>query len=953
MTELLKDLNLTRFVSFDLETTGLNPAGDAVIEFAAVLFQNGKPTEKLTFLCNPGYAINPEIEDLTGITTDMLAGCEPFENHLGDVLDFLADAPLVGHNIGFDLGFLKHACRRRREFRRQRFDNIIYDTMLLAQAFFFYLPNHRLSTVSDYCSLFTENAHRAAADAMNSGRIFLKLIPEVLKYSLDTLQQINYILKDTDDPNKWLYQNAAKRMLLTKSIGAEKKPKISWQAPGNIYGTPLRENITGSAKPDPTELDRFFDQEGLLSKQLSSYEPRTQQHAMAQLVYEALSGGKSAVIEAGTGVGKTLAYLIPALLWQKHTYPDHSRIVIASNTKTLQEQIFYKEIPFVHDKLNLYFKAVLLKGRSNYICLTRWNQFLADIETKLHITNRSAIIPIIIWLIHTKTGDIAENNGFRIRQNPQIWSEVVSEPGYCTTSVCQKYDGCFLGNIRFQAGSADIVVANHSLLLSDAASDNTVLPHYDIVIIDEAHNLEKNSYNYFSSRINLQMLLSKLNTVYNAATVERGLLIDAAQLLRQYQKTGKLDNEIQRLKEHLNDLNLTAEIFYKAVYQHSLPKLHNNRGYSLKQRYKRFRDEFPLMETESKTFIYELDTTITALRELVLLIDQLVSDQPEGFDELRLRYTNIIADLQEYLDTLRTIETSADDTLIFWYEIKVNSNEYGVDFVFTPLDISGAIFDKLLKEKETTIMTSATMRIADSFDYILERTGISKLGNKQLFYDTVGSPFDYAHQMRFITYHRGTGSSETATLSRLIIDLVNHFNRGIMALFTSYSALQEVYRNIRTEFQKLGITLLAQGVGGSQTTLLEQFRKEKASVLLGTSSFWEGVDVVGDSLEILIISKLPFPVPSEPIIEANVEKLRLLGGNPFNEYYVPESVLKFRQGIGRLIRSKTDKGVVINLDDRIDKKAYGQFFKQSIPVDALSITDLESLNWEIESFFNR
>lgn len=952
MIELLKGLNLSRFICFDLETTGLNPASDAVIEFAAVLFENGKPAERLAFLCNPGQPISPEVEDLTGITTAMLRGCQPFEKHLGEVLEFLGDTPLAGHNIGFDLGFLKHYCRRHPEFKRHRMNNLTYDTLLLAQAFYFYLPNHRLSTLSDYCGLSTENAHRAAADALNSGQIFLQLIPEVLKYSLDTLQQINYVLKDTDDPNKWLYQNAAKRVLLTKSLGPGKKPTINWQAPGNLYGTSPKDKDSAAGAMSGSDLDSYFNQKGLLAERLTNFEMRTQQQMMAQLVFEALSGGKSAVIEAGTGVGKTLAYLIPSILWQHQNRPEHARIVIASNTKTLQEQIFYKEIPFVHDKLNLNFKSALLKGRSNYICLTRWNQFLADIENKLHITNRSAIIPIIIWLVHTKTGDIAENSGFRIRQNPYIWNDIVSEPGYCTTSVCQKYNGCFLGNIRFQAGGAELIVANHSLLLSDAASDSAVLPPYDVVIIDEAHNLEKNSYNYFSSRINLQMLLSKLNMVYNASPVERGLLIDALQLLSQYKKISQIESYILQLKDHINDLNLTAGMFYKSVYQSSLQKLHNNRGYALKQRYKRFKEEFPSLETESRTFIYELDTTVTALRELVLRIDHLVSDLPEGFDELRLRFTNIIAELDEYLSTLRTIEASADDTLIFWYEVKVNGNEYGVEFASTPLDISETLYKKLIKEKKTTILTSATLRIADSFDYILERTGISRLGNKNFFYDTVGSPFDYAHQMRFITYHREKGSSETATLSRLIIDLANHFNRGIMALFTSYSALEEVYRNIRTEFQKLGVTLLAQGIGGSQTTLLDQFRQEKASVLLGTSSFWEGVDVVGDSLEILIISKLPFPVPSEPIIEANVEKLRLAGGNPFNEYYVPESVLKFRQGIGRLIRSKTDKGVVINLDDRIDKKAYGRFFKQSIPVEALTITDLMSLNREIELFFN-
>jgi len=952
MKELLKELKLSRFIAFDLETTGLNPAGDAVIEFSAILFEDGEKTDILSFLCNPGIKISPEIEDLTGIRSDMLTDYAPFEDRLTEVLDFLGDLPLVGHNIGFDMGFLKQYCRRHTNYKRFRINNPLYDTLLLSQAFYFYLHNHRLSTVSEYCGLNSDGAHRAEADAFNTGNIFLKLIPEVIKYDLDALQIINLTLKDTDDPNKWLYQNAAKRLLLTRSIGSSDAPVIDWVAPVNIYGKNIENNSDHSHNNTENDVETFFGSEGVLSGILENYEGRSQQVEMAQYVIGALNSGKSSVIEAGTGVGKTLAYLIPSILWQKSNSPNHLRFVIASNTKTLQEQIFFKEIPFVNDELNLRFKAVMLKGRSNYICLTRWNRLLADIGNKLNLANRSSIIPIIIWLKHTKTGDIAENNGFRISHNHYIWSEICSEPGYCTTSVCQKYDGCFLGKARFHASTADVIVVNHSLLLSDAASNNTVLPHYDALIIDEAHNLEKNSYNYFSSKINLIMLTYQLNILYNSKPIERGLLIDSLQLMNQYKKLGKVESDIVRIKDHINDLKIAAEIFFKAVYQYSAEKLHQNRGYSLKQRYKLFKKEFPAIKTEPQSFIYELSNTISVLQALILKIDGLVSDLPEGFDDLRIRFTNIIGNLEEYQSTLKAVETGNDDELIFWYEVRTNGNESGVEFAFTPLDISETLFEKLLKETRTTILTSATMQIANSFDYIIERTGISKLDAQNFHSVAVGSPFDYPRQMKFITYHRHKHDSEITSITKLLINLASRFNKGILILFTSYSTLSAVHKSVRSEFQKNGITLLAQGIGGSRTALLDQFRKEKASILLGTNSFWEGIDVVGDSLEILIITKLPFPVPSEPIIEANVEKLRLAGANPFNDYYVPESVLKFRQGIGRLIRSKTDKGVVINLDDRIDKKAYGRSFKASIPVEALTITDLDTLNEEIGLFFN-
>lgn len=952
MADLLKELHLSKFIAFDLETTGLDPSKDTVIEFSAILFENGKATKTLSFLCNSRISISSEITDLTGITPEMLKGKPPFEERLPEVIDFFDEIPLVAHNIKFDLGFLKHYCRRHKNFKKAFFRNQIYDTLLLSQAFYFYLHNHRLGTVSEYCGLSSENAHRAETDAYNTGRIFLQLISEVIKYDLETLQTINAVLKDTDDPNKWLYHNAAQRLVLSKSLGEKPVPKVDWNPPLNLYGFSVGSSREKWGPVNYSTIKQYFGKKGILSGVLDHFESRKQQLQMAEYVWESLNEGKSAVIEAGTGVGKTLAYLIPAILWQKSQTPDHSRVVIASNTKTLQEQIFFKEIPFICDKVKLPFKAVLLKGRSNYICLTRWNRLLADIGNRVHISNRSAVIPIIIWLKHTKTGDISENNGFRSSQYYSIWNEICSEPGYCTTSVCQKYDGCYLGKVRFYTNSADIIVVNHSLLLSDAAANNTVIPEYEGLIIDEAHNLESNSYNYFSAKINIAILSTYLKTLFNTKPVEHGLLVDVQQLMIQFKNLAKVESDIIRLKDQISDLRIAAETFFKAVFQHSASRLTKNRGYSLKRRFKIFSAEFPDLKTEPQTFLYELSNTIKMVKSLVEKIDEQVKELPTGFDELRIRLVNVIEGLEEYLKTFRTIRSGNDESLIFWYEVHPNIYESGVEFAFTPLDISETLYEKVLKDRHSTILTSATMRIGDSFQYILNRAGLARMDMENVHSVAVGSPFNYPRQMQFITYHRPPEKGDSESIGNLLINIAGNFNKGILVLFTSYSALSAVRRRIKNEFQKAGITLLAQGMGGSRTSLLDCFRKEKASVLLGTSSFWEGVDVVGDALEILIITKMPFPVPSEPIIEANVEKIRKSGGNPFNEYYIPESVLKFRQGIGRLIRSNTDRGVVINLDQRIDTKSYGRFFKASVPVKPITIRTLESLKREMELFFN-
>jgi len=951
MREIFEDLDLVKFIVLDLETTGLNPNIDSVIEFSAVLFVKGNVTDRLTFLCDPGFEISSEIETLTGINTQMVKGAAQFESQIPAVLDFIGDLPLVGHNIGFDLAFLKSYLKRNTNYQRVRIKNVPYDTSLLAQAFYFYLHNHRLSTVAEYCGLDTEGAHRAELDALNTGKIFLCLIEEVLKYDLETLQTINMILKDTHDPNKMLYQNAAKRLLLQKSIKSVRGSQIDWQAPINIIGehNPADKDVKYGAE----RIQQYFGRNSILSQKLPKFELRPQQKQMANLVMDSLIEGRTAVIEAGTGVGKSLAYLIPAILWLQMNAAQKQKVVIACNTKTLQEQLFYKEIPFVIKNLSLKFKSVLLKGRSNYICLTRWNNFLTDFGNQIPIANRSSIIPIIIWLKHTKTGDISENNGFKLNSNYAIWNEICSAPGYCTSNICQKYNGCYLGQVRYHASSANVLVVNHSLLLSDAASENTVLPEYSVLVIDEAHNLEKNSYNYFSAKINLPILTAMLNSVLTLSTPERGLIVDLSQLISQYQKSADIAPNIQKIIDHINDLKIGGNLFFKTIYNHSLKILQRKNGFTLKKRYKFFQEIFPDMTTETNTFIYELSSFINGLKEIVLKVDELVSDYPKGFDDLRLRLTNIINSFEEYLATLKEVTTGNREELIFWYEINPRNNENGVEFAFTPLDMSETIYEKVLLGKNAVILTSATLQIANSFDYLIQRTGVGKIDQNKVIAESVGSPFNYNKQMKFITFHDSPGETEDANkIAAVLLALAQTFHKGILALFTSYNTLGKVYRLLQPELRNIGVTLLAQGMGGSRSSILEQFRKMKGSILLGTDSFWEGIDVVGDSLEVLVISKLPFPVPSEPIIEANVEKVGQSGANPFNDYYVPETIIKFRQGIGRLIRSKVDRGVVINLDERIDRKSYGKFFKQSLPVTALSVTNLDDLINIVSEFFN-
>ncbi len=952
MTELLDVLQLSQFVVFDVETTGLDPAHDRIIEFAAMRFKDGVAEETLSFLCNPGQAITPEIEELTGISNAMIAGQEPFEKSLAKVLEFIGDNPLVAHNISFDISFLKAALHRKR--RKTSLSNLLYDTLLLAQTFYFYLSDHKLTTVARYCGVAVENAHRAGADTLFTGKIFLALIERAALYDLETLQTINMILKDTDDPNKWLFHNLARRHIQTKSLAKQKLPQIDWIPPDNIAGNQEPAYADeASLKQSSRELARhFFGNGGAISEQLLNYEERPQQIKMAEIVFDALSNNESAMIEAGTGVGKSLAYLIPAIVQLYRARETVGRIAVASNTKTLQEQIFYKEIPFIRDKLDIPFKAVLLKGRGNYICLTKWYRLLADLPNKLHIGNRSAILPIVVWLKHTKTGDIAENGGFKLSRMAYIWNEICSEPGYCTTPACHKYGGCYLGKLKDAAYSANLLVVNHSLLLADAASDNKVLPEYDALIVDEAHNLEKNAYSYFASKINLYRLRYLLNGISSSTRTEHGLLADVMNVSKQF-KNSDLIHHIETVKKDVDDSRQQATDYFRRIAtEKTLEGGENARKFGVKKRYTSYSAAFPNFNLATDELINGLADLNRSLKGMLNKLEELVSDNPQIINELRLDLKNALTDLADIQTSLEIITSADDEDLIYWYEIGSDGKETSVELACTPLNISTSLHEKIYAGTGSTILTSATLRIADSFDYMRQRTGIGFLPEETLHFDSIGSPFHYAEQMRFFTFHARQGQENNSdTIVSLLIRLAEEVHKGILVLFTSYSGLMNAYRKVAPVFNRLNINLYAQKSGSSRTSILEKFRAEKESVLFGTMSFWEGVDIIGPALEILVIDKMPFSVPSEPIIEANAEKLKKEGREPFFEYYLPEAVLKFRQGVGRLIRSSTDVGVVINLDQRIDLKRYGRIFKESLPVESESIVGEDRLLQELKKFF--
>ncbi|MBW6458896.1 MAG: DEAD/DEAH box helicase, partial [FCB group bacterium] len=524
---ILKELGLETCIAFDVETTGLDPASEEVIQFSAVKFVNGKIAEELNLFCDPGRPIPSFITELTRIDDEMVAGEPSFNERLDEILDFFGEYTLIAHNAPFDLSFLDAKLK-------EPLANPVIDTLDLSRIFLYRLPDRKLETLSAHFDLETEGAHRADVDTRNTGRLFFKILDIMLYYDISLYKDIIFITDPlVNMPNYELYRRIYEHYL--KSGRTENERKKPYH--------PMRDNKLGDFKKrvyneDDTikkisrqDIDGIFGLKGQLSETLPGYELRIGQMQFAGDIIEAFNEGECLIGEAGTGVGKSLAYLIPAIRWMKKNRREGMSIVVSSHTKNLQEQLFYKDIPFIHEFIEQDFTVVMLKGRQNYICLTKWHAVMKNLDHAINLFDRPHLLPLLVWLRETKTGDIEENSGFQMNRVPHIWARLASETGYCTTKKCAEHHGCYLGKIRKLAFHADVIIVNHSLLLSDAASDNAILPEHPICIIDEAHNLIRSAYQYLGVEITPWLVERMLHKLYTPGRMRMGALVSLSRYI--------------------------------------------------------------------------------------------------------------------------------------------------------------------------------------------------------------------------------------------------------------------------------------------------------------------------------------------------------------------------------------------------------------------------------------
>jgi predicted DnaQ family exonuclease/DinG family helicase len=906
---------VTRYVALDTETTGLNPENDEIIEVAAIAFDCERVVSEYQTLVRPNNPPPFQVERLTGISAADLRQAPIFAAVATELAEFVGDSPIVGQSVHFDLAFLARS--------GVILPGPIYDTFDLAQLLLPGLGEYSLRGIAEHLGVHFPQRHRAYADSEASRAVFLALRERLARLPGWMLHELERLAAASD----WQIAGLIREVLSGQPSDLSAGLTSELLAPPDEIGRPLSGGR--EAQVNDAEVIGLLRNAASLTGYFPEFERRPEQETMASAVNHALGEGKHLIVEAGTGTGKSLAYLLPAAL---HAIRRGERVVISTDTIGLQEQLIEKDLPVVQKLLAGLEKEELrvaaLKGRRNYLCLQRWTAArhgapASKEEARLHAR-------LLVWLRTTQTGDRAELNLHGSFDG--VWSRLAAENVACLQVACPfvKQGTCFLARARKRAEAAHILVVNHALLLSDIATGGHVLPPYSHLIIDEAHNLEDEATSRFAFRGTEADFTEFLDRVARR-TGERagglaGSINEAARGGSQLMGPGaylagvsaSLVSATTRARTRLAD---PFKLLTRALRECS-PDDRESDGRLLVTRSTRVQPLWSDVQIAAEN----LDV---ALSDLLHLLDD-VRGMLELPDQGLLNQEALaaeVADLCQIGGSLQYGFAKAiledDGSLICWLERHRQTGE--VALCTAPLEVAGILQRDLFDAKESVVLTSATLSAEGRFDFLRERVGLEDAEELLL-----GSPFDYPNST-LITLPTDLPDPNqpdfVASMSELLVEALRASQGRALILFTSYSSLNAVYDLIKRPLEAEGILVLGHGADGSPRQMLAALRDNPRTVLLGTSSFWEGVDVAGEALSLLVIVRLPFAVPTDPIYQAR----STLYDEPFDQYALPQAVLRFRQGFGRLIRSKTDRGVLLVLDRRVRGRRYGEAFLRSLP----------------------
>jgi len=918
-------------VALDLETTGLVTETDEIIEVGAVKFQGDQVLDTYQVMVNPYKTLTKFIRELTGISQSEVDEASSFATIAPQLESFIGNRPIVGQNIAFDLGFLAK--------NGMNLPNPFYDTREMAAVLLPRLQEYSLLPLATFLGIEHPRLHRALEDADVTAKVFHALTNVAMEMDAGLLSELSRLYSRAKGHLSTLYLNLQKsksqQNVTTGLFG------LDMEALGKRLESPQSLKLLGEQHPfDEEDVGSFFREDGPLSKVLDGYRYRPQQSEMAMAVAKAMDSKRNLVVEGGTGVGKSMAYLMPAMLF---AIANKARVVVSTNTINLQEQLIAKDLPTLSNALTEWSESFtgvrfsILKGRDNYLCLRRWRQLIR--EENLSPEEARIASKVMVWLQDTVTGDRSEMN-LAFREMP-TWSRMSAAGAFQCPPKTR--EACFLRTARDQADGAHLVVVNHALLMRDLAEGGGIIPSYDYLVIDEAHHLEEEATSQFGSKLSQGAMEEYLERLDGSQGIYRKMRTFLSQLLAT-PMTSVLEPLVQegddllpRTKEHIGTLWSTIAAFLR---DHHGERDTRNLILSVTRssRSQPAWSDVEIAWENADTVLSQITRTLDKLLQAPVMEDA----QAAGYESMVIEISSCLNTAEDIREKLKAFIIHPNDDQIYW--MTQNARDGEITLEIAPIHVGSLLQKRLFSQKESVILTSATLSTQGNFNHISERLGLDD--TDELLVD---SPFDYLKAVMLCLpkdMPDPNSRSYQEAVQQAMIDVCRAAGGRTMGLFTSHAAVQATRSGIKEELESLGFKVLAQGVDGTPRNLLTSFMQNPKSVLLGTASFWEGVDIPGGALKALVVARLPFNVPTEPVFVARSQMFE----DPFNQYAVPQSVLRFRQGFGRLIRGEDDRGAVVVLDQRILSRSYGPVFLESLPGCTVVKGSLSELSQNIQQW---
>jgi DNA polymerase-3 subunit epsilon/ATP-dependent DNA helicase DinG len=907
---------MTTIVSLDIETTGLDENREAIIEIGAVKFSNRRVEDEFSTLVNPNRHIPDFITGLTGIDDSMVRQAPRLRDIMQELVTFVGEAPILGHNVRFDIGFLRKAGMF--EFHQT------LDTYELASVLMPTASRYNLGALGQQLNIPLPATHRALDDARVTQACYVRLFDMARELPLETLNEIVQLGDFVDWDAGWVFQ----QVLQARSKEKMKAKKVKASSFSNtIFETRDSKPVEKNENPvplDPEEIASVLEYGGPFSKYFDAYEHRPEQVEMLKAVTNALSYGNHLMVEAGTGVGKSFAYLVPAALFATQ---NNTRVVVSTNTINLQDQLIKKDIPNLQAALGIDLRAAVLKGRGNYLCPRRLD-YLRTHGPK-DANEMRVLAKIMVWLLENTTGDRNDIN-LTGPSEREVWSHLSAEDDNCTTDTCMGRMGgvCPFHRAKQAALAAHVLVVNHALLLADVATGSKVLPEHDYVIVDEAHHMESAVTGALSFRLTQMDVERMLKELGGSSAGLLGRVLTETQTSLRPSDFGLLQQKVKHATDQAFRVEQLSKQFFGVLsdFVHMQREGQPATNYSWQLRIVPATrtlpgwDDVEMMWGQAGETLGLLGKT---LEDLYKGLGELVSAGHDELEDVMGSFSNVMRRLTEAELAASGLIHNPTNESIYWVEVNPRGERLSLNAA--PLRVGPLMQKHLWHEKASVILASATLTAHGEFGYVRNTLMAEDVDTLAL-----GSPFDYESSTLLYVANdipEPNVPGYQQALDKTIIATAKATGGRMLVLFTSYAALKKTAQAITGPLAREDIFVFEQGEGASPNALLESFKTTERAVLLGTRSFWEGVDVPGDALSVVVITKLPFDVPSDPIIAARSE----LYEDSFNEYYLPVSILKFRQGFGRLIRTASDRGVVAILDRRVLTKQYGRLFLESLP----------------------